>query len=494
MKLITTLFLSILSIVCFAQDLSTGYIANDLQAHPMQAINQPAYLDFIYDPSFPNTKITRISDIGTGNFAKPMYSTIQAWNADETYMIIYSNPESHQLLNGTDYTFIRNLSDISPSDIEQIFWHYTDPEILFYPESATGHFIQYNVNTMAKTIIADLGDLTACSSNISFGSDVQMMSWDSDVFSFRCGNSSAYYYRISTAELTQFYISDIAYTAPMPFPSGNLFFHRNSVYNSDGNQVLDFNIDNVEHSCIGKLSNGDDAYFAIAFEEGPDGGCQGTLVAHNATNGNCFPVASAQDYGYPQSGTHMSATAHKNDMGGWVAVSMMGFDLDGQDLLDQEIFVARVHENSADVYRIAHHRSDENDFDYWGEPHVTISPSGTRLLFGSDWSGSEDGISVEAYIAELPAHNTPVAAGDLDALASIELFPNPSTGMISINNGEAIETYEIHSLDGKTLLQSHLNEAHSIDIESLSNGIYVLTLKSKEGVQTLKFVKQNSLK
>lgn len=42
--------------------------------------------------------------------------------------------------------------------------------------------------------------------------------------------------------------------------------------------------------------------------------------------------------------------------------------------------------------------------DYWGEPHVTISPIGTRLLFGSDWSGSEDGVSVDSYVAELSSY------------------------------------------------------------------------------------------
>ena len=492
MKQISTLLLLLLSIVSFAQDLSLGYIANDLQAHPMQAISPPAYLDFIYDPSFPSTKITRISDAGPENFAVPMYSTIQAWNADETYMIIYGNPGGHQLLNGTDYSFVRYLSDFSPSDVEQIFWHYTDPEILFYPELGTGNFFRYNVNTMEKTVIADFSALTNCNSEIAYGSDIQMMSWDSDVISFRCGNSASYYYRISTEELTQFDISDIGDTAPMPFPSGDLFYHRNSVYNSDGNHVLDFNLNNVEHSCLGKLSNGDDAYFAIAFEEGPNGGCQGTLVAHNATNGNCFPVASTEDYGYPQSGTHISAGAHKNTLGGWVAVSMMGFDLDGQDLLDQEIFVARVHESSADIYRVAHHRSDENEFDYWGEPHVTISPSGTRLLFGSDWSGADDGISVEAYVAELPAFTT-VSTSDFD-FRSFEVFPNPTSNIITIKNGWEIEAYKIYSLDGKVLLQSNLNEANSIDIENLSNGIYILTLRSREGVQALKFVKQNILK
>ncbi|MHB9052201.1 MAG: hypothetical protein ACYC3R_10185, partial [Thiomonas delicata] len=36
---------------------------------------------------------------------------------------------------------------------------------------------------------------------------------------------------------------------------------------------------------------------------------------------------------------------------------------------------------------------------YWAEPHVVISPSGTRLLFASDWGGSPD---VDTYVVTLP--------------------------------------------------------------------------------------------
>ena len=401
----TIALLSIFNV--FSQDLSQGYIANDLEQHPMQPLTKPGYLDAVEDPSFPGTSIRRISEAASGNSIKPMYSTIQAWNADESLMIVYAVGSGHKLLNGTDYTFIRDLSDIRPDDLEAVFWHFSDPDILFYMDNNTGDLIRYNVNTQSKTVLDNMSELSGCSSGLSSGNDVQMMSWDSDVFSFRCGNSSAYYYRISTGVLTEFNISNINYTAPMPFPSGNLFYHNTSVYDANGEFVRDLNIEKGEHSCLGKLSNGDDAYFAISFAEGPGGGCLGTLVAHNATTGNCFPVTPTEDYGYSKSGTHISAVAHKNSEGGWVAVSSMGYEKDGVKILDQELFIAQVNEFDGDVYRVAHHRSDEDDIDYWGEPHVTISPTGTRLLFGSDWSGSEDGISVDAYIAELSAYAAP---------------------------------------------------------------------------------------
>lgn len=489
-RFLTTLILCFSTAVLFAQDLSNGYIANDLEQHPMQALDKPAYLSAVTDLSFPSTSIRRISEASNSNFLVPMYSTIQSWNADESRIIIYGSG-SHQLLDGTDYTFIRTIDDINPDDIEAVFWHFNDPEILFYIDNNTNALIAYNVTTQEHDILADFTALTGCTDGISGGNDIQMMSWDSDVISFRCGNSSAYYYRISTETLTQFTIDDIAFVAPMPFPSGNLFYHRGNVYNTDGMLERSLNLDVVsEHACLGRLSNGDDAYFAIAFEEGPDDNCQGTLVAHNATDGNCFSVTPAVDYGYPQSGTHISALAHKNTEGGWIAVSCIGYDKDGLALLDQELFIAKVNENDADVYRVAHHRSDDDQIDYWGEPHVTISPSGTRLLFGSDWSGSEDGISVDSYVAELGAF----ILGNPEQTIVQEVFKlgaNPVQNELTIVTKEINSAFSIYDVLGKVVANGTLVAAQNpIDVSTLGTGLYFIILNTDTKRTTLKFLKR----
>ena len=384
-------------------DLTFELTANDLEPHPMQDIAKPGYLDTIIDPSF-GTTIRRISDAGDGNIVKPMYSTIQAWNADESLMILYAQGKGHQLVNGMDYSFIRYLEDVNPDDLEQIFWDFEDPDVFFYVDRSTADLIKYSVSSQNKETLANLRELSECgdTGNIGLGNDVQMMSWDSDVLGFRCENSSVYSYRISTGELTTFDIEDVGYTAPMPAPSGDLFYHRTAVYGSDGKKTTDLNEAKTEHSCLGKLANGNDAHFAVAFAQGPQGGCAGNIIAHDLTTGECFPVISEdQGYDYSKSGTHISAVAHKNP--GWIAASMMGFEQDGQKLLDQELVLARVEKGNVEVYRIGHHRADEDDFDYWGEPHAVISPTGTRVLFGSDWSGADDGKSVDAYVVELPA-------------------------------------------------------------------------------------------
>jgi len=391
--------------ICHAQDLSQGLVVNDLSAHPMQQISKPAYLSSYVDPSF-GTTIRRISDAGLGNVIVPMYSTVQAWNADESLMILYNQTISdHILLDGKTYQYIRTLTDFRPADLEQIFWDFNDPDILYYMDGPTRNFIKYKVSTQQKTILVDVIQVSGCTTSISMGNDVQMMSWDSDVFTFRCGNTSTYSYRISTNTLTTFNMSAVNYVAPSPSPSGNLFYHRTDVYDANGNYYLDLNENSTEHSCMGKMANGNDAHFAIAFAQGPQGGCIGDIIAHDLTTGVCTPLISqSQGYNYPQSGTHISALSHKNTDGGWVAASMMGYAKDGQTLLDQELVIAKAEPGNVKVCRIGHHRSDEDNWNYWGEPHAVISPTGTRVLFASDWSGAEDGQSIDCYVVELPTY------------------------------------------------------------------------------------------
>ena len=58
-----------------------------------------------------------------------------------------------------------------------------------------------------------------------------MMSWDSDVISFGCGNTNTYYYyyRISSETFVEFNIDNLEFMAPMAFPSG-VFFITEAIF------------------------------------------------------------------------------------------------------------------------------------------------------------------------------------------------------------------------------------------------------------------------
>ncbi len=118
--------------VASTQDLCSGLIQDKLP-HPMSALAKPALGGAVTDPEFCTTirRITAVPVSGSNPAIKPMYSTISAWNTDESLLILYHVGVGHELYDGRSYQFIRRL-DIQPADLEQVYWHTTQSDILFY--------------------------------------------------------------------------------------------------------------------------------------------------------------------------------------------------------------------------------------------------------------------------------------------------------------------------------------------------------------------------
>jgi len=123
-----------------------------------------------------------------------------------------------------------------------------------------------------------------------------------------------------------------------------------------------------EHGSLGRTSKGEDALYQVTFDPAPDG-CNGDPDRVKFLDGE------------------EKATTFFN-----------------------EIYLVNTDPSNTEVCRVAHHRStgklaqSELYSAYFGEPHVTISPSGTRLLYGSDWYDSG---SVDSYVVELPGYKRP---------------------------------------------------------------------------------------
>jgi len=371
-------------------DLCDGLVTDKLN-HPMTALAKPAVGVPVIDPQF-GTTLRRISDVGGADgVIKTAYSTIPAWNADESYLILYhtnTTNSGHHLYNGKTYQHIGALN-INPPDLEQFYWHTTDPDILFYVSGKTLR------RRHISTSIEDAVHTFTCTGTLSGGSDPMFMSWDSDVIGLRCG-TSVFTYRISTnTEGTPAILSGS--NAPIASASGTRAFlstgGEGQVRDLNMNLLQTLPVDPNEHASLGRLADGTDTHNAVSF----DGAYQGSLVVSDMTQPNSTRVVIGQatGYPYPPGGTHISALAFKNP--GWVAVSIIG-NGNGQSVLDNEIVLANTNPGGK-VCRVAHHRSQENQA-YWGEPHVVISPSGTRLIFSSDWGGT----TVDAYVVELPSY------------------------------------------------------------------------------------------
>jgi hypothetical protein len=72
------------------------------------------------------------------------------------------------------------------------------------------------------------------------------------------------------------------------------------------------------------------------------------------------------------------------------------------------------------------------------------------------------------------------------------LFPNPVVDKINIYMESYLDEIRITNIIGQTIFSEKLkiNREYSKDITSLNNGIYFLTIKTNNSIQTIKFIKQ----
>ncbi|MBX2835968.1 MAG: hypothetical protein KTR35_03865 [Gammaproteobacteria bacterium] len=402
----------------------------------IKAVAKPPYLKHYREPAF-NTKVIRVTNSRKGESQKPAYSTMQAWNADESLLMLYRSgldQGTHILLDGHTYEPIRALN-IVPSDLEEVYWSHKDPDIFYYVSkysSDIGLFKKYNVKTNKTRVVKDFSKQCGFRSMPTGGGDVHMQSLDDDFWGFRCrkedGNWIMLTYRISTDEVSVKRIGDgtpwESWLAPTPGPSGKTLFYQGTSLDPDLTNIR-HKLDMAkawEHSNVGQTYNGQDAIFSTVFDPSPKG-CDGDIrqgVGHltefNLETGKCRPIISESNgYPYTTSGTHVSARAiHKP---GWIAMSSVGYDqfrwfTNGRKapVLFSEIYLANTDPDNTVICRLAHHRSYAKHAKnapykaYFGEPHATISPSGTRIIFGSDWYDSG---SVDSYVIELPGYQKP---------------------------------------------------------------------------------------
>jgi len=109
----------------------------------------------------------------------------------------------------------------------------------------------------------------------------------------------------------------------------------------------------------------------------------------------------AIDFSYTSIGMHFSGRAFRGP--GWAVLSTHDGDTASHTWMDDRVFAIELRPNGR-VVRLAHTHSlvdEAQDHDYWAEPHASVNPDLTRILFTSNWgrSGTEE---VEMFLVELP--------------------------------------------------------------------------------------------
>lgn len=129
-------------------------------------------------------------------------------------------------------------------------------------------------------------------------------------------------------------------------------------------------------------------------------------------------------------------------------------------------------------------------------------PAGTTLT--QDLTGNENyRIKIELFKADdsFLAGNydnvnysftaAPLGINNNKLLDDISVYPNPVDSVLNIKNGNTLSnaSFSIVNVLGSTIKQfKGLND--SVDVSNLSSGVYILSVKSKEGVKNIKFQKK----
>jgi hypothetical protein len=76
-------------------------------------------------------------------------------------------------------------------------------------------------------------------------------------------------------------------------------------------------------------------------------------------------------------------------------------------------------------------------------------------------------------------------------LLTVSVFPNPATGLLTVEAGGNIQSIELTDMEGRRVMYKALESRHStLDVSSLARGVYLLKVKSGEKFAVKKVVLQ----
>lgn len=399
---------------------------------PIPDMPRPAIGTATTDPTY-HSCIARVTDNGGGGKSAPYhrndYSRRQAFNANSTYMLMSARDGHWFLYDARTLKPIKRLNGLA-GDAEP-HWHYKDPNRLYYlNRNGVGMQIHLlDVRSNRSTLVSDMGAQVRQrwpAANAAWTRSEGSPSADNRYWCFQAENTHAWNtLGVFTWDMKEQRIVGSIDVHERPdhvsmSPSGYY-----CVVSSDGQMgtrsyTRDFKSPyfpgrsnqpwlqlhhKSEHSDIALDKNQVDAYVAVDYQAGE-------VFSINLRNGRKFPLFSVYP-GRTATALHFSGKAYRKP--GWVLVSTYAeYHADNmrepvrntarQQWLHRKMFAVSL-EARPRIRPIAHVDStlaSAPGFDaYWTEPHATVNPDFTRMLFNSTWNSS-NAHDVETYLTALP--------------------------------------------------------------------------------------------
>ena len=381
-------------------------------------LSEPAARQPFRDPVF-GTCLVRVTDRHSDLTAdapaeglKNEYSRVQSFNADSSRILVRSLEANWYLYDANSLQVLARL----PLSVEPR-WDAANPDLIYHIDET--RLLSYRISTGEQAVLydfaADFSDETLAAvwtryegspsaGTRYWGLMAQNEDWETIaflVFDRQEGRVIARMAVTSDKEIDSVTIS----------PSGNYFLayfdycERGSVGSGAkpcGLMVYERNFTNprgllriIGHSDIALDAQGREVLVYQDIDTD-------TISMLDLASGQITPLFPI-DFSHTPIGLHFSGRAL--GVPGWALVSTYsGGYPDAFTWMDNQVFAIELKPGGR-VVRLAHTHSivDENqEHDYWAEPHASASPDFRYVLFTSNWERSGSG-EVEMYLIELPS-------------------------------------------------------------------------------------------
>lgn len=440
---LSALILAVAPTVASAQSLGkcnsfypSGYTLTEGKVNPpLVNMSKPAKGTVFEEPNFGTCEVRATSHATEppSAFARNDYSRRQAFNANNTYFIVYSNDGWWHLYDANTLQHLRKLSPrvANPSTPAQYHlagdaepqWHPTDPNILYYlPTNGGTKLLKLDVRNNSYAVAADFANkLPAWASGArhiwtkSEGSP----SADGRYWGFQVEDGDFRLLGYMVWDLQQNRLAGSMQSSSRPDHSSMSAAGRWYVTSSDSTGTWAWSRDfktkkkllhKSEHSDLALGPNGEDYFVSIDYQS--DKGdvffvdidaCPGVPAsasdAPSCPRTTLFPTYSNGS----ATALHVSGKGMKKP--GWAVISTYGTSAsrDGSwPWYTNKIFAVELKANPR-IYPLAYTRNGGGS--YWAEPHASVSRDFTRIIFNTNWGVRGD--DIDAYIIHIPATALP---------------------------------------------------------------------------------------
>lgn len=377
-------------------------LVSDLEPRPLTPIAPVARGDAFTEPDF-GTTVTKLSDAETGAVIAPASSTSQVYNADGSLLLLYRTgvvAPGHIIVDPTSGEIVDTLDLSSATDIEDIAWDATDPNLLRYLDSSLAAFVEVEVggDTTVHPIpgecdAADFGDVAGASAGRNSlmaiacrtGDTVDWIAYDTAT-------------RTVTARRPALTSTNGTVDTPLTMSSGRGFV----LVDDDEIIVLDAGLEptgvvvdvEVSAAALALDDEGRDVLVATVFDDA-DGDLIGTAVKIDLDTGEQQVITGqATGYPYPPTGTTIGVAGGVDST---LVAIITSPEASEPGTLDDEVLVIDLANDT--TFRLAHHRMfDADEFGNWSTPYVAIAPDGSSVVFSSNFGAD----AVDTYLISLP--------------------------------------------------------------------------------------------